>query len=35
MCRQCGHVHYGAEAPESCPTCGFAKAYFERKAENY
>ncbi len=35
MCRQCGHLHYGKEAPESCPTCGFSKAYFERKATNY
>lgn len=35
VCRQCGHVHYGKEAPESCPTCGFAKSFFERKAENY
>lgn len=35
MCRKCGHLHYGKEAPESCPTCGFSKAYFERKATNY
>lgn len=35
MCRQCGHLHYGKEAPENCPTCGFSKAYFERKATNY
>lgn len=35
ICRQCGHVHYGNEAPEFCPTCGFARAYFERKPENY
>lgn len=35
MCRQCGHLHYGKEAPESCPTCGYSKAYFERKATNY
>lgn len=35
MCRQCGHLHYGKEAPESCPTCGYSRAYFERKAGNY
>ena len=35
MCRQCGHLHYGKEAPESCPTCGYSRAYFERKATNY
>lgn len=35
ICRQCGHVHFGKEAPERCPTCGFPKAFFERKANNY
>lgn len=35
MCRQCGHIHFGKEAPEVCPTCGYSKAYFERKAINY
>lgn len=35
ICRQCGHVHFGKEAPERCPTCGFPKAFFERKASNY
>jgi len=34
-CRNCGHIHVGKEAPESCPTCSHAKAYFEVKAENY
>ncbi|MDD4371791.1 MAG: [FeFe] hydrogenase, group A [Anaerostipes sp.] len=34
-CRQCGYIHEGPEAPEQCPTCGFSKAYFERKVENY
>lgn len=34
-CRQCGYIHEGEEAPEVCPTCGFPKAYFERKVENY
>lgn len=35
ICRQCGHIHVGAEAPKTCPTCGFPQAYFERRAENY
>jgi len=35
ICRQCGHIHVGKETPEHCPTCGFPKGYFERKAENY
>lgn len=34
-CRQCGYIHEGSEAPENCPTCGFPKAFFERKVENY
>ncbi len=35
MCRQCGHLHFGKEAPEVCPTCGYSRAYFERKSTNY
>lgn len=34
-CRNCGHVHIGAEAPELCPTCNHPKAYFELRCENY
>ena len=34
-CRNCGHIHLGAEAPELCPVCAHPRAYFERKAENY
>ena len=34
-CRNCGHIHFGEEAPEMCPTCAHPKAYFERKAANY
>ncbi len=35
VCRNCGHVHYGEEAPAICPVCAHPKAYFELKAENY
>ena len=35
MCRQCGYLHTGPEAPERCPACGYAQSFFERKAENY
>ncbi len=35
VCRNCGHVHYGEEAPALCPVCAHPKAYFELKAENY
>ena len=34
-CRNSGHVHYGEEAPEVCPTCNHPQAYFERRVENY
>lgn len=29
VCRNCGHVHTGKEAPLTCPTCGHPQAYFE------
>jgi rubrerythrin len=34
-CRNCGHIHYGAEAPEKCPVCAHPKAYFELNPTNY
>ncbi len=34
-CRNCGHIHTGANAPDVCPVCAHPKAYFEIKAENY
>ena len=34
-CRNCGHLEYGAEAPEVCPVCEHPQAFFEIKAENY
>ena len=35
ICRNCGHIVVGKQAPEVCPVCSHAKAYFEIKAENY
>ena len=35
ICRNCGHIHDGKEAPEVCPVCAHPKAYFELRAENY
>lgn len=35
VCRNCGHVHTGTEAPEVCPVCVHPQAYFEVKATNY
>lgn len=34
-CRNCGYVHEGKEAPEECPACKHARAYYEELAENY
>lgn len=35
VCRNCGHIVIGKEAPEVCPVCAHPQAYFEIKAENY
>jgi rubrerythrin len=34
-CRNCGHIHEGAEALTICPTCNHAQSFFEVRAENY
>lgn len=34
-CKNCGYVHTGNEAPESCPACNHPQAYFELEAKNY
>lgn len=34
-CRNCGHRHYGPQAPEACPVCVHPKAFFELEAKNY
>ena len=35
ICRNCGHVHVGNDAPKVCPVCAHPQAYFERRAINY
>jgi rubrerythrin len=35
VCRNCGHIHVGKNAPELCPVCSHPKSYFELKKENY
>ncbi len=35
ICRNCGHVVIGKEAPLVCPVCSHPQSYFELKAENY
>lgn len=34
-CKNCGHIHIGAKAPEVCPVCDHPQSYFEVKAQNY
>lgn len=35
VCRNCGHIVIGKQAPEVCPVCAHPQAYFQIKAENY
>lgn len=35
ICRNCGHVHYGNEAPKVCPVCLHPQAYFQLHEEAY
>ncbi|MDL2218703.1 rubrerythrin family protein [Christensenellaceae bacterium OttesenSCG-928-M15] len=35
ICRNCGHVHEGPEAPGVCPVCAHPLSYFEILAENF
>lgn len=34
-CRNCGYLHEGNKAPETCPACLHPQAYFEIKEDNY
>lgn len=34
-CMNCGYLHEGKEAPEKCPACAHAQAYFELLCENW
>jgi rubrerythrin len=34
-CRNCGYIHIGNSAPESCPACAHPQAHFELLGENY
>ena len=34
-CRNCGYVHQAPTAPEVCPACLHAQAYYELLCENY
>lgn len=35
ICRNCGHVHIGKEAPKVCPVCAHPQSYFELRSQNY
>ncbi len=34
-CRNCGYIHEGEEAPQTCPACKHPQAYYELWCENY
>lgn len=35
VCRNCGHIYKGTQAPNVCPVCAHPQSYFEIKSENY
>ena len=35
VCRNCGYVYEGAEAPDICPACAHPQAQYELEAVNY
>lgn len=35
ICRNCGYIFTGENAPEKCPVCAHPKSYFELEAKNW
>ena len=35
ICRNCGHIVIGKQAPIVCPVCAHPQSFFEIKSENY
>ena len=35
ICRNCGHIVVGKNAPKLCPVCNHPQSFFEIKAENF
>ncbi|MHC4720843.1 MAG: rubrerythrin [Planctomycetota bacterium] len=35
VCRNCGYVHEGPEAPEVCPACAHPRSHYELEAVNF
>ena len=33
VCKVCGYIHFGEEAPERCPQCGAGKEKFEERKQ--
>jgi rubrerythrin len=35
ICRECGYVHEGPEAPDKCPCCDHPQAFYQVLTDNY
>jgi rubrerythrin len=35
VCRECGYMHFSVSAPEECPSCKHAKAFYQLKSEEF
>jgi len=35
VCRKCGYVHRGKTPPDTCPSCGHTKNFYQRLCEEY
>ena len=35
VCRECGYVHFGKQAPTKCPVCEHPQAFYQVQSENY
>ncbi len=35
QCGNCGHLHFGKQAPDICPVCDHPRSYFQVRATNY
>ncbi len=35
VCRECGYVHFGIQAPKKCPSCDHPQAFYQVLCEKY
>jgi len=35
VCRECGYVYFGKEAPGTCPSCAHPQSFYQVKCEEY